>query len=143
MNTFYIAFLVTILSLIITWYYSYSQRKISHEIMLKQLFTEFNDRYSKLNQHLSEIESKYSDPDVFQSAENYLILKQKIIEYFNLCAEEYFWYRKGRIDKQIWIAWNSGMRYWYETPSIKYYWEKEKKYKESYYLSNSTDFFSS
>lgn len=32
-----------------------------------------------------------------------------VINYFNLCAEEYLWKTKGRIPKDVWCAWRAGI----------------------------------
>jgi len=30
--------------------------------------------------------------------------------YFNLCAEEYYLYKEGKVDKHIWRTWSQGHR---------------------------------
>ncbi len=40
-----------------------------------------------------------------------------VVEYLNLCAEEYLWYKKGRIDAKVWEAWWAGMLEKFEDPS--------------------------
>ena len=128
----------------ITLYYSLHSKKLAHDQMMKELFDEFNKRYSVLNNSLVEIETKYSTTEKLNSATNSFSLKQAVQDYFNLCAEEFYWYHhKGRIDKIVWDSWQSGMIYWYNVPSIKDLWEREIQLngKESYYIVDKTEFF--
>ena len=134
-----------IIGIAITLYYSRHSKKLAHEQMLKQLFTEFNDRYDNLNNYLVEIEKNYPTLELLEKAKNSAELKQKVIDYFSLCAEEFFWYHhKGRIDGIIWKSWNAGMNYWYnDVPAIKDLWELEIKAngKASYYITDGHEFF--
>lgn len=72
-------------------------------------------------------------------------LKQKVIDYFNLCAEEYFWFHhKNRIDPIVWKSWHKGMNYWYNNvPCIEQMWQDEIKAngEDSYYIGNGDGFF--
>jgi hypothetical protein len=68
--------------------------------------------------------------------------KNAVIDYFNLCAEEYFWFKKGRIDEKIWKSWQAGMKAWYKHDSIKRLWKEETANgKMSYYLEKEEEFF--
>jgi hypothetical protein len=129
----------------ITFFYSYNQKKISDDQMQKQLFTEFNRKYSKLNNTLNLIEIKYPTLDLLNKADDAIKLKQDVIDYFSLCAEEFYWYHhKKRIDTLIWNSWHSGMNYWYtNVPAIKELWEQEVKTngKASYYIIDDNEFF--
>jgi len=129
----------------ITAYYSRHNKKIANEQMLKQLFTEFNQRYNVLNDYLFLIEKEFPTIELLNQAENSRELKQKVIDYFSLCAEEFFWYHhKKRIDSLIWKSWHSGMNYWYNNvPSIRALWDEEVKSngKTSYYITNNVEFF--
>lgn len=131
--------------ILITIYYSWHTKKLLHEQMLKQLFTEFNARYAELNNSLIEIEKKYPTLEQLNNAEDGDKLKQKVIDYFSLCAEEFYWFHhKDRIDKIIWKSWQSGMNYWYNhVPSIKALWEAEVRMngKHSYYIDSDKEFF--
>ena len=115
---------------------------LSHERMEKDLFKEFNERYDKLNDHLSQLSS---DLDVGALKEEYHhVLKSSLIDYFNLCAEQYYWYSKGRISEAIWTSWHAGMMTYYNTyPVVRELWKLETdggKYK-SYYLTKDCGFF--
>lgn len=129
----------------ITVYYSIHAKSVANDQMMKQLFTEFNKRYDKLNNALHEIEKSYSTLSQLEAAPNADELKQKVIDYFSLCAEEFYWYHhKKRIDPIVWKSWKHGMNYWYgKVPAIKEMWEKEivANGKSSYYITGSDEFF--
>lgn len=91
----------------------------------KELFTEFNERYNKLNNHLNDI---HDDTVLTKEQE------QKVIDYLNLCAEEYMWVKKGRIPERIWHSWNIGMKVYMTKKPIGQVFEKERSFwKSSYY----------
>lgn len=128
----------------ITVYYSRHTKKLAHDQMLKELFTEFNNEYGKLHKKLVEVEGKYHTPEELNRAPNGEELKHNIKLYFILCSEEFFWYyHKKRIDKEIWDSWQSGMLYWYSIPAIRELWEIEIKEsgKASYYITDDKEFF--
>ena len=135
---------LAIIGTIITAYYARHTKKIAHEQMLKQLFKEFNERYDKLNDFLVEVQTHYHTIELLEQASNSEDLKKKVNDYFSLCAEEFYWYKhKKRIDKLLWEAWQTGMNYWYNVPSIKALWEKEvaANGKRSYYITDKDEFF--
>jgi len=128
-----------VIGLIITVIYYYHSSKLSNDRMSKELFTEFNSRYGKFNDSLVDI-SKCQTIDELEKDSK---LKNNLIDYFNLCAEEYFWYKKGRIDSLIWKAWSAGMNDWYKYPVIQAAWEKEIEEFDcrSYYIKDMNEFF--
>jgi len=144
-NTLIATLILGIVGIGITAYYSWHTKKIADEQMLKQLFTEFNLRYDELNDYLFQIDKEYRTKETLEQAENSRELKQKVIDYFILCAEEFYWYHhKKRIDPLIWKSWQSGMNYWYnKVPAIKELWDEEVKAngKESYYITDNVEFF--
>lgn len=109
--------------------------------MMKDLFKEFNARYDKINNSLKQIEKKCKN---LKELEEHPKLAYKLNDFFNLCAEEYYWHKKGRIDKDIWEAWSDGMNDWYnDVEVIQKAWEAEIKYRgcKSYYISKKDEFF--
>lgn len=117
---------------IATTYYSYLKQKIEDDKMFKELFVSFNEKYNgKTNDIFNELRNG-------SSAEGKVELSQKrvniIIDYFNLCAEEYLWYSKGRVPKQVWKAWRCGMIENISIPQVKEIYKKEVESSgESYY----------
>jgi len=97
----------------------------------KELFDKFNERYDNrfndvLNTLRSDKEIKTNEQDV----------KNLIIDYFNMCSEEYLWYKKGLISEDIWKAWLSGFNSNLKIKVVKEIWDEETKdpsSTESYY----------
>lgn len=48
-----------------------------------------------------------------------------LYDYFNLCAEEYFYYKSGYIDIDVWQSWVEGMKYYASNPEIRRIWLSE------------------
>jgi len=113
--------------------FSNAAKSRDEDKMLKEIFTDSNLRYDKLNNGLQA----FVDSEGTESVAD-------VLDYFNLCAEEYYWYKKRRIDEKIWKSWNAGMQYWYGHKVIKGLWKKEianKNGKLSYYIENGDEFF--
>ena len=112
--------------------------------LFHKLFTEFNARYNKLNNKLYDILEFEKIHEVSQERTlDQEISKHKnvVIDYFNLCAEEYLWVKKGYIDQNIWKAWQSGIMWWYNNSQIiRKIWDEEKEFSESYYMKDGESF---
>ena len=100
-----------------------TQTRLSNDRMTKELYKEFNERYDRLNNKLSQIKSGKDSP------EN----RQTIIDYFNLCAEEYYWYSKGRIPCEIWKAWKDGIAFYAGIEIFNELAREEVRHDTSYY----------
>jgi hypothetical protein len=89
------------------------------------LFKDFNARYDRLNEQLNAI---------FENNSEELTIKDKkvLFDYFNLCAEEYLFYKSGYIDKDVWRSWLAGMEYYARKAAVRNLWELETK-ENSYY----------
>lgn len=103
---------------IISLFYFIQKQKLEELRLFKELFKEFNERYSRLNGKLLNIAT--SNSIVITKEE-----QETLVEYFNLCAEEYFYYRKGYIDPTVWQAWQNGMKALLLIPRIENAWKKE------------------
>lgn len=55
-----------------------------------------------------------------------------LFDYFNLCGEEYLFFKRGYIDPVAWRAWHNGMRFFYKNPRINAVWLRELE-ANSYY----------
>ena len=133
--------LTGIIVAVVAFNYNRHSKKMEHDRMMKDLFKEFNKRYDKINHSLFEIEKKCK---TLKDLEEHPKLKYKLNDFFNLCAEEYFWYKKGRIDDGIWYAWSDGMNDWYNgVEIIREAWEAEIKKRDckSYYIKHKNEFF--
>lgn len=107
-----------ILVAIITLYLGRVKQSIEDDKLFKELFIGFNARYDALNDRFTTL--RHFDADAARPVELVCKASQKgcdlqksdeqlIIDYFNLCAEEYLWFKKGRIPKEVWQAWKAGI----------------------------------
>ncbi len=134
-----------LIGLVITYVFSSANKKINHQKMEKELFKEFNERYNDLNEDLQSItsETKFEELNTLTSKSvEGKTLDLVLIDYFNLCAEEYYWKQRKRIGTKIWNAWHEGMMHYYRFPAIKALWDRERNNSwRSYYLEKDEDFF--
>lgn len=99
-------------------YFLYRQH-LDEAKLFKDLFTDFNARYDALNDHLNAI--------LFRPHEGALSAEEKdhLFSYFNICAEEYLFYKAGYIDRSVWESWYRGMGVFFKNPLIWELWEQE------------------
>lgn len=93
---------------------------IEDDKIFMELFQSFNAKY----------DDKFND---ILNSGNDIIDKKLIVDYLNLCAEEYLWYKKKRIPDDVWTAWRNGMLYHFEKAGIKKIIIEEMQYRDSYY----------
>jgi len=99
--------------------YFFQKQNLEELKAFKELFVEFNARYDKLNNKLNKIDSEDDKNNILD-------------DYFNLCAEEYLFYKKGVIVKEVWCSWCKGMQSHLKHQTILDYWNKAQ-HEESYY----------
>jgi len=75
--------------------YSVQKQKLEETRLLKELFIEFTGRYDKLNEDLNRLLRKSNDKEFAQEDIDLLY------NYFNLCGEEYFYYKQGYIHPKV------------------------------------------
>jgi hypothetical protein len=51
--------------------------------------------------------------------------KQLLYDYFNLCAEEYLYFKSGYVDAEVWQSWLRGMKLFASNPEIRRLWQEE------------------
>lgn len=113
-------------------YFIYHQH-LDETKLFKELFVEFNARYDKLNDGLNGILFGPREGDLSEED------RALVFSYFNLCAEEYFFYRAGYIDHHVWKSWCRGMSVFFAHPRIRDLWERDCK-ADSYYGFNPDSF---
>lgn len=107
------------------FHFLYSQHNNNTDRFIK-LFRDFNARYDVLNDQLNVIASSQGGPLIEGER------LQVLYDYFNLCAEEYLYYKGRYIDDEVWKAWLRGMRYFASHAEIRRIWQRELE-QESYY----------
>ena len=94
--------------------------------LFNELYAKFNSRYDALNKSLNEIWRGELEAGLKPGE------LDTLYNYFNLCGEEYFYYKQGYIYPEVWKAWRNGMKIFYQNERIKKAWAKELK-NDSYY----------
>jgi hypothetical protein len=117
---------LTLVGSIISSIYFVEKQKLEQMELFKELFTEFNRRYDGLNERLNQI--LVEDHKRELSTEQIDVL----YDYFNLCGEEYLFYKQGFIYPEVWAAWYNGMTVFGKNKRISELWQKEVK-TDSYY----------
>ena len=127
------------IGVITTFYFGITKTQMENDRFFKELFRDFNLRYSELNKSLYDITSSNKPIEKLTFEE-----KDIIYDYFNLCAEEYYWHKKNRINNSVWQSWKNGMDFWFSKPIVKEMWEEEmsnSNSKASYYMKSNENFF--
>ena len=99
-------------------YFLYSQH-LQETRLFAELFQQFNERYDRLNDKLNGIVSR--EQQSLMSAKD----RQILFDYFNLCAEEYLYFKSGYIEREVWESWINGMRYYAKSIDIRRLWGEE------------------
>lgn len=85
--------------------------------LLHDLFKDFNARYDVYNSKLQRIANTgMSDP---------IEDRGLIVDYFNLCAEEYWWFKAGHLPDDVWQSWCRGMLWYLEKKPFADIWTQE------------------
>jgi hypothetical protein len=106
--------------------YFVQEQKLAETELFHQLFTAFNERYDELNGKLMAI---VSESDLTNEQRNV------IVDYFNLCAEEYLFFQQGYIPRQVWRSWCRGMSWYLKRHPFKDVWNEEFQTDSFYGLS--------
>ena len=88
--------------------------------LFERLFTRFNERYAAMHADVQWVAAgRDAGGDVARD-------REVLDAYFNLCAEEYLFYREGRILPPVWRAWCRGITAHLESDRVRAYWEAEE-----------------
>jgi hypothetical protein len=107
--------------------YFVQQQKLAEMRLFRELFTGFNERYDKLSRCLREIVARGRARDEADA--------QTIIDYFNLCGEEYLFFSEGYIHREAWRSWCAGRLCYFEHEPFRSQWDGEKATNSYYGLS--------
>ncbi len=117
-----ITILITMVGGLASAVFFIQKQKLEELHLFKELFVDFNRRYDGMNEEINRIASVDSKAE-FSSDE-----KNRLNDYFNLCAEEFLFYTRGYIYPEVWRAWHNGMKSIINSDGgIRKYWEQEKK----------------
>ena len=104
--------------------YFAQKQKLEELRLFKELFTEFNRRYDEMNERLADIRegNRHDEPR----------MRKTLVDYFNLCAEEFLFFEEGFIHRAAWRSWCRGILYYLEDDGIRQVWDVEVS-SDSYY----------
>lgn len=122
-----VALMGSLMAVVLGFCYFSQQQKLGETALFKQLFTEFNERYNKMNDRLAKIAVSLDPPNPD--------IRQEIVDYFNLCAEEYLFFCEGYIHPEAWRSWCNGMLWYLKREPFKTVWAEEVKTNSYYGLS--------
>ena len=117
---------IGLLTLFVSSFFFVQKQRIEELRLFQEIFKEFNQRYDNLNDAMNEICDKDEGSTISDKE------RQTLYDYFNLCGEEYFYYKQRHIYPEVWDSWINGMKYFYVNPSIQKVWDEELK-QNSYY----------
>jgi hypothetical protein len=98
---------LTSLGAVLSLAYFLQKQKLDEIKLFKDLFVEFNERYKNLSAGLAALDAG------------------AIGKYFDLCAEEYLFYKRGYIHPDAWRAWVNGMRFVFANEPVRMKWQSE------------------
>jgi hypothetical protein len=114
-----------------SFFYFIQKQQLDELERFKELFNYFNEKYNDLNDKLNKIIKPNSRKPLPQEEIGILY------DYFNLCAEEYLYFRKGYIYPEVWTAWCNGIKSFLEDKRVYDLWVKEDS--ASYYGLNPNE----
>lgn len=116
--------------LIAAWF-NLSKINLDRRVFKRELFEKFNRRYDDLNDKLLRLSHWEFETKRQHQAENGKSLEDLweelfesdpcikpdevvvIADYINLCSEEYYWFKHGFVENDVWKCWYGGMMQWY------------------------------
>ena len=110
--------IISILTILISVTFFLQKQRLEELKLFKSLFKDFNKSYNELNENLNEI-------NVNPNEELTKSQKKALNDYFNICGEEYLYYKQRYIHPEVWDTWRKGMKYFYKDKRIKELWDKE------------------
>lgn len=115
--------------------YFAQQQKLAEMSLFKELFMDFNRRYDSLNDRLLQVvkSSRGFDETDRQTIDE--MDRQTIVDYCNLCAEEYLFFSEGYIHREVWRSWCRGMLWYFEREPFRTVWKEEIAMNSYYGLS--------
>lgn len=115
-----VATIATVVGALLSIAYFLQKQKLEELRVFREIFKECNSRYDEMNEGLAIISAK----TIAELTEED---KSKVIDYLNLCGEEYLYFKRGYIEPSVWQAWDNGMKSVASAPSIRSVWEAERK----------------
>lgn len=114
-----VATVATVVGALLSVAYFLQKQKLEEMRLFREIFKECNARYDVMNEQLSVIATKHLADLTSQE-------RNRIVDYLNLCGEEYLYFKRGYVEPSVWAAWQNGMKAIVAAPSIRAVWESER-----------------
>ncbi len=139
--------------------YYFSKARLDKAVFQRQLFSEYNKKYDELNDRLEKlrhlefetaVESEQGNSksldDYWEELFEEPAAKSELVgvafDYINLCSEEYYWYKKGYVELDVWKCWHNGMKSWYsDLYFMQKIVERERNKNAPYYNDDFLELF--
>jgi hypothetical protein len=138
--------------------YNFAKHRHDKDVFKSNLFFSFNERYEKIRDDLDELVSWEIETEMYQRDGQSLeeVIDEAfadptsgtpksfrtINKYTTLCSEQYYWYKKGSVDDEVWLSWKEAMLKWYGySMTFRKIIEGEKEAKVAYYSKDFLSFF--
>lgn len=140
--------------------YNFVKAQHDKTIFKRELFATYNKKYDDLNDNLEKLnhlefqtaihaengDGKSLDDYWEELFESEPTPRPELIavafDYINLCSEEYYWYKKGYIEEDVWKCWRSGMTSWHKDLFfLQKIVERERQKNAPYYNQDFLDLF--
>lgn len=115
-----VATIATVVGALLSVAYFLQKQKLEELRVFREIFKECNARYDVMNEDIAAI-GRMAIADLTEKE------RSKVIDYLNLCGEEYLYFKRGYIEPSVWQAWNNGMKAAASAQSIRSIWDAEKK----------------
>lgn len=117
-----IVVVVSILTLVITGGGLWIAIKQFNQQLRLNFFAEYTKRYQEIilnfPEKINELTFKISElsPEIQDHTLRYMRA------YFDLCSEQYYLWRKGHLDEDVWEEWESGIKFALSKPAFQEAW---------------------
>ncbi len=123
---------IPIFGALFSFFFFVQKQQLEELQVFRELFRDFNERYDAMSAELTKILGHGGQGDLSDDQVKLLT------EYFNLCGEEYLYYRQGYIYPEVWTAWCNGMGVYLEDKRIQTKWGAEQATNSYYGLTLRT-----
>jgi len=122
-----IEIIVTVAGTLLSLIYFIQKQRLEERRLFRELFREFNERYEGMNRKLARISAEKDRKELAEDE------KTTLVDYFNLCGEEYLYFRLGYIDPVVWESWENGMTATLRSKRVMNFWKDERGENNLYY----------
>lgn len=102
--------ILSIVGFILGLIYFYQQHRLNIARLEFDLRKEFNSRFNTINDLLYDIINSNGplSPTEIKTLNDYL----------DLCSEEFYYYKKGYVHRDLWNTWRNGMLFYFKNPRL-------------------------